>query len=81
MCVAVLYSALRSSSGMSFFIPGLNRPVCPVKRELIIFYDHKNPLGVPEGLRSNFIFSFFFPEINRENHDEDGNDGFIRRLF
>ena len=34
-CVAVLYNALSSSSGMSFFIPGLNRPVCPVKNTII----------------------------------------------
>ena len=31
-CVAVLYNAQRSNSGMSFFIPGLNRPACPVKK-------------------------------------------------
>ena len=34
-CVAVLYNALRSSSGMSFFIPGLNRPVCMAKNTII----------------------------------------------
>ena len=55
-CVAVLYNALRSSSGMSFFIPGLNRPVCQVKNTIIVvFYVHKDPLGVTEGLRTPLI--------------------------
>ena len=55
-CVAVLYNALRSTSGMSFFIPGLNRPVCPVKNTRIyhfhIFYHmmNKKPFGATEGL-------------------------------
>ena len=49
-CVAVLYNALRSSSGMSFFIPGLNRPVCPVKNTINDFFMiTKNPLESQKG--------------------------------
>ena len=51
-CVAVLYKALRSCSGMSCFTPGLNRPVSSVKSTRIDRFDDKKNLGGTEVLMS-----------------------------